>query len=416
MQRHHTERPSRPQGLPRAAACVGLVLFALACGDDGSEPVDLGSSPLDAGTSLDLGTAADAGAPDFGNSADAGAADASAPFDAGYYCTMNGETEVDGQPVPVPEASEAPRAGDNPALVSCIDRQVEPFSNRRAVCFTQCAEFFGLAPTPEQVRELEIAVFTSTDLDGARVDPSYDFVTRRERSPTAVLGVGSRVVATQAPQCESGYQVEVGFLNLGSEMTTETEYVLRIRSRALTNPTWATTYVWDFVRRLDEANQIGAVCSNDETRIPERGTAFPIVSAAVLSQAVQATSANVVGAEDLFDGQGHGYAYVETRDCSSSGALASNLTVGLAPAPVLGSYVLDTGALDTTATDTTGRGLYLALGVGSTTSTTGSEVRAAVGINREGACTEGFGGQTFSVFPDSVTFVRTGRETTIQTR
>lgn len=410
----HIENSSLRRRRAPVWACAGLLSASLACGDDDA-PADSGVA-ADAGVTVDLGVASDAGETDLG-APDAGSRpDATAPLDAGYYCTMNGQAEVDGQPVPVPEATEAPTSGPSPSSLTCIDRQVQPFDNRRAVCFTQCADFFGFVPTPEQVRELEIAVFPAADLQGGRIDPSYDFVNRRERSPTEILGIGSRIVATQAPECTSGYQVEVGFLNLGSEMSTETEYVLRIRSRALTNPTWATTYVWDFIRRLDEANQIGAVCSNDETRIPERGTAFPIVPGAALSQAIQATSATINGADDLFDGQGLGYAYVETRDCSSTGSLSANMTVGFSPAPAAGAYVTESGSVDVAAQDTTTRGLFLALGLGSGTSSTGSEARTAVGVNRDGACTEGFGGQTFTVFPDSVTFIRTGRETTIQMR
>jgi hypothetical protein len=39
-----------------------------------------------------------------------------------------------------------------------------------------------------------------------------------------------------------------------------------------------------------------------------------------------------------------------------------------------------------------------------------------VGANRDGTCTEEFGGITFPVFPDSLTFVRTSRETVIHER
>lgn len=407
-------RATNANRMHSALLASSMLLLAAACGDDGG-PTDASVVP-DAGVDADLGAPPDTGSlPADMGAADAGATrDAATRPDAGYYCTMGGTEQVEGEPVPVPEATEVPRAGATAASLRCIDRRVEPFSSRRTMCFTQCLDFLGFQPTADQVRELQIDVFPAETLDGMAVDPSYDFATLRDRDPMNRLGVGSVIRATQTSQCDSGYQIELGFLDLGTDITTETEYVIRARSRATANQTWATSYLWNFIRRLDEANQIGAVCSNNENRVPERGVTFPVVPAETLRQAIQTTGSTVDGSSDLFDGQGLGYTIVETRDCSSSGNLTSNFTVGVAPAAAAGGYLSDSGAIDAMASGTTNRGAYLGLGVGSATSTTGAILRAAVGINRDGACTEAFGGQIYSVFPDSVTYVRMNRETTIQ--
>jgi hypothetical protein len=406
----------------RAPAQLGALLSLaalVACGDDDAAP-DAGAS-ADAGVLADAGGAVDSGAPmDAGGAPDAGGEeDAGASRDAGYYCTTDGQEQVEGRPVPVPDAPMPPQAsGSARVSLRCIDREVRPFDTRVPVCFTKCLDFFGFEPTAAQVQELEVDVFAVANPDGGVVDPSFDFATRMERSPNRRLGVGYVTRMTPTAQCESGYQIEIGYLNLGMEaMSSGVEYVLRVRSRAAANPTWVTLYVWDFIRRLDEANQVGSQCSADEMRIPERATTFPALAASTLQTAIQSATASIAGSDDLFDGQGDGYALVETRDCATTGSRLENLTAGFAPAPDAAGYVDAMDGFDADASATSPRGLAFALGLSAVDTATraASTVRAAVGVQRDpGACTEAFGGVAFPVFPDSVTFVRTNRETTIQ--
>lgn len=405
-----------PVRIPFAAAAPlfgVLAIGPLACGDDGDDPSDAGVVS-DAGGSADAGVTVDTGVvPDTGVSTDAGSADTgSMPFDAGYYCTEMGEESVDGVSVPVPDPADPPSVtgGATPSM-ACIDREVEPFGRFRGVCFTQCVDFFGFEPTPEQVQELEIEVFQAEVEDGESFDPSFDPVTREDRAPDRKVAVGALVRATSASECDSGYQVEVGYdVDSEESMFSQTRHVIRVRSRSLSNPTWAPLYIWNFIRQNEQLDQLGTVCGEGEARIPERGNRFPVVAAKVLRDAARSLSVTVPGLDDLADGAGAGHVLVETRDCSSVGALTANLTVGHTPAPRGGAYVgEDGGLLDADATSA--RGLHLAIGVGEGTAPT--ETRMAVGVNRDGACTEALYGATFPVFPDSVTFVRADRERTI---
>ena len=399
---------------------LAVALFA-ACGEDPA-PVDAGPGPVDAGAAPDQGVPdaeVDAGE-DAGTDAgeDAGTRDLG-PTDTGYYCVgEDGTEEVAGEPVVVPEAEAAPTtAGGSTPSTSCIDRRVTPFGRFRAVCFTQCADFLGFEPTAAQIEAIEIDVFDAEPREGLPpVDPSFDPVTGDERSPDRRLDAGARIVPSDGNTCPSGYQVEMGFLSEGGEIPSQTRHVFRIRDRSSEAPVWATTYVWDFIRQNEQLDQLGTDCSAGvgDARIPERGNAFTVVPAALLDAAAETGQVEVPGADDLFDGSGAGYAMVETRDCSSVGALTAHLTVGLRPAALAGGYLTADGAWISTSSraGTTDRGLYLGLGAAPLSGAT--ETRAAVGVDRAGACTETLYGKAFSMFPDAVTFVRMDREATIQ--
>lgn len=402
---------SSTAGSYSAAVVLGLASAVWACGDDDSNG-SMSNGGTDAGVLIDAGAEEDTGPADTGSSPDTGPRDAVPRPDAGYYCTTNGAETVEGESVTIPEATENPQARGRQASTICIDRDVTAVGNNRAYCFTQCVDFFGFIPTPAQINELEVDVFQAERLDGSRVDPSFDIQTRQERSPDERVGAGF-VVTTSAQQCASGYQIELGFIDAGETLFANSPYVIRVRSANTPNPTWVPTYTWNFIRRFDEI--AGVDCGNNDNRTPQgEPFEFPVASVETVREALQTTGTTVAGSDNLFDGQGPGYAMVETRDCATSGTLTENLTVGLAPTAAGGAYVGMDGKVSPMATDTTERGLYFALGLGAMDASDPTDVRAAVGVNREGACTEAFGGKLFPVYPDSVTFVRMNRETTIQ--
>lgn len=399
-------------------AILLALLLAPACGSD-DEDAPAGGSPMTP-SPMDLGVP-DAGAD--GGAPDAGAPDASAGFDAGYYCTSNEMETVEGVSVPVPEASERPTTrlpsgADGPPSLGCINQREPGAPRTGAVCLVQCLELFGYTPTQEEIDALELDAF-ELEVSGGVVDPSFDFATYQERSPSRVLDVNWSVNRTDSPRCESQLQIEVGFPVTGQTsdpLANDVRYVLRLRNREGSSfgPSggWVPTYLWNFIRRLDERNDLGATCTPEQQEgPPETALQVPVMPRSKLLELLQATTATT---PDLTNGQGPGYALVETRDCTFSGSLIAHLTVGMTPSPSADGYLTEDGeSLEPGAMSTTARGLYVALGLGSATSSAAVDTRAAIGVNRDGACTEALGGIRFPVYPDSVTFVRSNRETTL---
>lgn len=374
---------------------------------------------------MDAGSTPDAGVRDSGAGGtdatvmpprDGGVRDSGPPADGGHYCTMNGEVDVNGTAVAVADVSGRPTtASGATAVTSCIDNPPSdnpPFINE--LCFTECLDFLGESPTAADVSALDLDIFFA-EMNGNPVDPTYDYGTRRDRMPNGNTGAGFRITEN-ASDCDSGFQIEIGYGSSGQVLAAETQYIIRVRS-ATSAVDWPTVYMHNFIRRNDEVPQV-SVCGNDEQRIPSRAYEFPVVSSALLSSAVS-QAGNVVGAADLTDGLGSGHAIIETLDCTGGGGVPSaGISAGFNPAPA-GAYFLDANyGLDTAATETSEAGLYLGVGFPGNTETSSMsvDITGAVGLTTTGACTEEFGGLVFPVYSDGVTYIRMNRETVIHGR
>lgn len=383
-----------------------LTISATACSstDDPDAGVDAG---VDAGF--------DAGVVDSGPPADAGFVDAGPRPDAGHYCTSGGQVDVNGTAVTVADPAAPPVSNTGgPAVLSCIDdppSENPPFISE--LCFTECVNFLGGTPSPADVMALQLEVFEQ-DVGGTPSDPSYDYDTRVDRQPAARTNAGSRFLATS--DCDSGWQVEVGYASLGETLSSETRYVVRVRTATVSNP-WPTTYIYNFIRRNDQSPD--NACGNDEQRIPSRQFEFPVPSAALLNAAVTAAGGGVVGADDLLDGKGSGHAIIEARDCAGGGGLTiSGATAGFSPAPAGGFYLNSEYGLASAAVETEDVGLFVGVGFPGNTATSSMTVNvaSALGATTDGSCTEEFGGLQIPVFSDGVTFLRFNRETVLHGR
>lgn len=382
---------------PRAALLLaGFTLWS--CDESAPGATDVGSGALP-----------EAGADEPPRIEDAGFGGGDTP-DGGALCLVDGTVQVEGVRVPVAPVAELPStAGGRAPDLSCIGRPFSEDASSERVCLTRCLDFFGFSPSPEQVLELEFHLFDALTSDGGVIDPSYHRLTLEERSPGRRLNIGAEVRATETLQCPSGYQLELGFPEQGAAMRSDRSYIIRVRSRAVADPSWVTLYLWDFARRADETERRGTRCETLGARIPDTGVGFPVLSATTLLDALEASETNVEGSLSLFDGEGRGYAMIEARDCGVLGEALSGLSFGFLPEPrAVGVWEGDTFLPDRAITGA--RGLGIGLGVVPTSSAT---ARVATGLNPSGACTEAYGGLRYSVFPDSVTYVRIDRETTL---
>jgi hypothetical protein len=400
---HHT--------MPWPLLLGGALALTTACsGEDG------GDAGVDGG--VDSGVVADSGVVQDAGFRDAGFPDSGPPRDGGHYCTTNGAVTVDGEAVPVGEPSTIPvTSAGTRGVLSCIDRP--PNDNPAFInelCFTECLDFFGATPSEGEIQALDVAVFLQT-LNGAPVDPSYDYATGQDRMPEGRTAAGFRITAN-AQDCDSGWQVELGYSNQGAVLSAETRYIVRVRTATTAKGgVWPTEYLYDFIRRNDQVPMV-SVCGNAEQRIPGREFVFPVVPASLLASAATAAG-NVTGADDLFDGLGSGHALLEARDCTGGGGISmAHTTGGFLPAPAGAFYLDDELAVDSAATETAGNGLYLGVGFPGNTATSSAtvQVSAAIGATTDGTCTEEFGGLEIPVFSDGVTFVRMNRETVLHGR
>ena len=393
---------------PLCTLCLALGLTAvLGCSSDdeldgGPRGLDTGAGDFDAGFEPDLGFY-DGGRPDVG------------PIpDAGSLCTINGTTLVDGISVPLSNPRGPPEnRNGNPSITRCIGRPFVDTTNFvNSYCPVECIDTFGIPLTPEIVDALEIAVFTE-ELEGNRVDPMFDVDTGVDRQPEARLPIGFRIVATSPQTCPSGYQLELGFSDLGAEpLVTKVRYIVRVRSTSAAVD-WPTTYHWGFVRRND-AVPVVSQCGAHTLRSPGVQLAFPIVPPELIRDGASLAT-GVVGTDSFTDGRGMGYAMIETRDCDRNGSLMARATAGFSPAPAGTFYVGITGVLAPAATETSVRGTMVGVGFpGNTeTSTATRSTAAAVGVSVNGQCTEAFAGDSIPIYPDGVTYFRTGREVTL---
>ncbi len=387
-----------------------LALGATACGS---------SDETDAGSGADAGVDAgqiqvDATVVDSGPQPDAGMPPRP---DAGHYCTMNGAVDVNGTAVPVADVSgQAQTTTGNGAVTSCIDGP--PNDNPGFIselCFAECANFHGATPSEAEVMALQVDVFLQTE-DGSPVDPSYDYTTGVDRQPSANAGSGYDWVANTS-DCDSGWQLEIGYNSSGDTLNSETSYIVRVRTATTAPGTWPTMYMYNFIRRNDQSPDNN--CGNDEQRIPSRAFEFPIIPASMIANAVSAVGSPVVGADDLRDGLGKGHAIIEARDCAGGGGQTmSGVSAGFSPAPQGAYYLGEDNTVQSGDTETLTSGLFIGVGFGSNTATSSSaiNVAAAIGLTTDGTCTEEFGGLEIPVFADGVTFLRMNRETVIHGR
>lgn len=393
-------------------AAAGLLALATACsGDD--EGMDAG--PRDAGASDSGATVPDSGT----GEPDAGFVDAGPPRDGGHYCATNDEVDVNGTSVPVDPATTEPEGpGGLTASLTCIDDPPDPSPFPQQYCITECLDFMGYQPTEDEVRALEFALFRATDANGAPVDPSFDYDTYQDRSPGAARNFGFQV-ARNAMNCDSGWQVELGYNDLvpnpGAAQSFAIDEVFTVRVRTASTATqdasWPTMYYTNFVRRADET---AANCGNEQ-RSPSNNFRWLVVPPTLVDAAV-AEAGNVPGSDDLLDGRGQGYALVEVRDCATgSGGTIAHATGGFVPAPAGTFYLDDTYGLAPDAMETDVFGTFMGVGLGDNTATSSdtADITAAVGLTTDGTCTEEYGGSTMPVYPDSVTFQRFNRETVI---
>lgn len=386
-----------------------LALGATACGSSDDTDAGSGDAGADAGqvqvdaTVVDSGPAPDAGMPPRP--------------DAGHYCTTGGEVDVNGTAVPVADVSaEAQSSTGSGAVTTCIDgppSDSPPFISE--FCFTECVNFHGPTPSAAEVANLQVTVFEQVK-DGNAVDPSYDYTTGADRQPGANTGAGHSWKENSA-DCDSGWQLEIGYNSIGETLNSETDYVVRVRTATTSAGTWPTMYMYNFIRRNDQSPANN--CGNDETRIPSLAFEFPIIPANMIANAVSAVGATVNGSEDLGDGLGKGYAIIEARDCAGGGGQTmSGVSAGFAPAPQGAYYLGDDYTVQTGEAATLTTGLFIGVGFGANTATSSSamNVAAAIGLTTDGTCTEEFGGLEIPVFADGVTFLRMNRETVLHGR
>lgn len=386
--------PSR-LSLPFLMATLSALTLASGCGDDVPEP-DAGT-PQDATPVFDSGVVQDSGVRDLGVT-DSGPRDASAQAE---YCVENGAIETEAADIELEgqATTVALNATGNRANLSCIDRG-PPTALLGNIRFEGCLIFAGTAPTrAELAATLTAQVFYEINPQTEEVvDPSFDPVTGLNRGPALNVSVE---VKDNAPQCESGLQLELGAQAPG--LFTDIPYTIRVRS-STTGGEWLTTYVWGVQARADVAG--GGGCTPSTCRYPFN---LPLVRRSELQAMITTSGVNIPGSANLDDGQGPGYAYLFARDCTDSAI--EHAVVGFNATPAAQAYLDDGSLFDASLTRTSKSGLYAGLGF-TLTSSLGQTFHGGVGVQRfANECTEGFGRRAFKVYPDSLTLVLFGRET-----
>lgn len=386
---------------------IPLVLAIFACsGDDPTPPTtvvpDLGVADFDAAFLPDLGFF------------DGGSGDAGPEADAGSACTMNGISMIEGVPVELGDPRGPPEnPSGNPSITTCLGQPLIDTTNfQNNYCPVECIETFGVALTEGVVGALDVAVFPE-QIGGSDVDPTFDVARGVDRQADARLPVGFRIVESDPAACESGYQLELGFLDLGAQsLLAKERYIVRVRSTSVAVD-WPTTYHWGFVRRND-AVPVVSPCASNALRTPDPQIAFPIFPPNIILDGVSLAT-DVVGTDSFADGLGMGHAVIETRDCDRNGILMARATAGFFPEPAGAFYLGLNDQLAPASRETTAQGVYLGVGFPGNTATssaTGSTT-AGVAVSVNGMCTEAFGGATIPIFPDGVTYFRSGREVTL---
>jgi hypothetical protein len=399
-----------------------LISGALALAGCPSDDDDDGMTDASPDTGVNDTGVTDSGTNDTGTN-DTGTNDTGTNDTGVDTCLVNNTVDVAGTGVVVDEATAEPLTqGDTPAVLSCRAPPAPGFQND--YCLVECVDFLGYQPSRPEVEQLQIAVFPLFDFGSMTsfdIDPTYDRATGEDNDPASRLPIGFIFESPQNTDCASGWQLELAFTGNGpgggdATLLAEFAYMLRVTtSSGANNPAWVDTYHYGFIRRNDEASNVGA-CGINEARIPGTRYTFPVVHRSILEDAISNAGSPIPGSADLDDGLGSGYAILESRDCSSGGGLAmENATLGLTPTPIADVYPGAAFELNRTALFTSGIGHWLAVGFEEMTATSSMalDVVGAVGVSSEGTCTEAFAGSEFPVYPDSVTFIRFNRENAI---
>jgi hypothetical protein len=390
-------RTSRPFGL--ASSLVLLSTLSLACSDGSGSP---DASTADA-SAEDATALPDATTPDSGFTRDTGVADAG-PRDAGHYCAANERVTVNATMVTLTgAATETPvePTGDRSEL-SCFTSRPDLMLFGQ-IRFRGCARVLGPKPTQAELDQLDIAVFRAATPQGQPVDPTVDPGTGLDRSPNLRIRPSVTAVANSTG-CNGDVEIEIGRDSRGTEaVTTDTEYVLRIRGRLPSSP-WAEIYDHGVIVRSDAlergANQVDRcnpqLCSGRIDLVLARKDAL-----IATAQALRVTAPET---------KGHALALVS--DCAN--VPIGNAVGGFSPSATV-SYV--TPRLQTsleTATSTIG-GL-LAMGFTNTSSRAAGAIAVGFGLTRDGTCTEAYAGRVGRVYPGALSVVRVGRENTLNRR
>jgi hypothetical protein len=81
-------------------------------------------------------------------------------------------------------------------------------------------------------------------------------------------------------------------------------------------------------------------------------------------------------------------------------------TAGFAPMAVKQGYLTGKRTFDATLTQTSSSALFV--GLGFTTGLTAATATTAVGVTRDGACTESFAGGSVRIWSDSISVFKSG--------
>lgn len=387
-----------------------LASMAIACGDGDNGDPDAGVTPADSGQiGQDAFVLPDVPNPDAAPRADTG------PSDAGHFCVMNDQVEIEGTNVSVDPATaetENPATGQASVLNSCIDRRPTQVIGA-PLRYRGCLRFVGGAPTQQELDQLEITVFRELDGNGDRIDPSYDRQTGQDRAAAQRIATDVLKVAVDPQVCPSGWQLLLGANSLGANgLVTDLAYVIRFRTSTTSGAnTWLDTYYFGMDIRAD---QLEAGSSPTDICTPQ--TCSGRFDAVVFRQSgvsalITASGANIPGAADLTDGEGSGHALLQTFDCQDLPMEGAG--GGFEPAPTAASYLTGGYGWSSASTNTSSAAALLGLGFTGTSSTAGINVRGAVTVNRDGTCSEQFAGRAVMVFPDAISVVRSARDNTI---
>lgn len=389
-----------------------IAAASFACSDSNSN--DSGGGGADAGGFTDAVEQNDA-------TVDAGRVDTGIPrtdsgvVDGGeHFCATGDRITVEGAEVVVGMASTpAQRADNSNADLSCIDDPPTQDIFSAPIYMRGCFTATGDMLTPEEISKLRIDVFVARDVAMNATDPSYDFVTGRDRDPGARQQVEANFDPNVSPTlCPSHLQVDIGFDAPGQALGSEVEYIVRVRtSTGAATPVIVPTYFFGVIVRNDQIVGAPLDLQNCTSQQCSLRFDFNVVRATDLATAIAAAQNPIPGSADLTDGLGSGYGMIQTFDCTH--LPIAHAVAGFNPAPLNDGYI-DNG-VNYNATESTGEGLYVAVGFPgqAATASTAIQVVGAIGAKRDDTCTEEFGGRKLTIFPDSISVIRSSAETVL---
>lgn len=389
--------------LARVSAGLLPLACALATGCGGTD------TPADSGMEADAGVAdmgflpqVDAGFPDAESRPDAG------PRDSGHYCVEGDQITVGTKHVMIGSTSTVPT---NPqgtrSSMTCIATRPN-LSIGAPVRLRGCVSFIGTRPSQAELDELEIAVFPA-QLNAQPVDPTYNPATGADRTPAA--RIRPSVSKSFAQNCEHGVEVEIGRDTTGvNGLVTDIPYTIRVRSSSVAGNTWLDSYHFNVAARSDFLEQGSSSIDRCTPQTCSARLNMILVKKAAFADL--AARAGVPNLGSLDDHSGPGHVLIQANDCQD--IPMRRAIGGFSPVPAETRYL--TGALGLpmpAATETSTSGVILGLGFAGTSSAAALSVAGAVALSRDLACTEQFGAALIPVYPDALSFMRSGRETTI---